>query len=209
MSDKATLFIVSAASGAGKTSLVKALLEQDKKITVSVSHTTRTARPGEEHSKDYFFVDKDQFTKMVEGGEFIEHAQVFDNFYGTSENEVKRLLADGVDVILEIDWQGASQVRSLFKQAIGIFVIPPSRQELKSRLQARGQDSEEIIQRRMKDAVSEMSHYAEFEYLVVNDDFDQALQQLAEIVRVQRLLIKRQAENLQPLLADLLASEPD
>jgi len=209
MSETATLFIVSAASGAGKTSLVKALLEKDNKILVSVSHTTRAARPGEEHGKDYFFVDKAQFASMVEAGDFIEHAQVFDNFYGTAESEVRRMLADGIDVILEIDWQGAQQVRKLFKEAVSIFIIPPSKQELKNRLQGRGQDSDEIIQRRMQDAVSEMSHYVEFDYLIVNDDFDLALEQLSHVVGSQRLLAVHQANNLQSLLQDLLATTAD
>ena len=209
MSETATLYIISAASGAGKTSLVKALLERDNKILASVSHTTRAARPGEEHAKDYFFVDKRQFASMVEAGDFIEHAQVFDNFYGTAESEVRRMLAEGIDVILEIDWQGAQQVRKLFKEAVSIFIIPPSKQELKNRLQGRGQDSDAIIQRRMQDAVSEMSHYVEFDYLIVNDDFDLALEQLSQVICSQRLLITHQAHNLQPLLHDLLASEAD
>lgn len=205
----ATLFIVSAASGAGKTSLVKALLEHDNKISVSVSHTTRAPRPGEKHGKDYFYVDKAQFSSMVDAGDFIEHAQVFDNFYGTSEKEVRQLLDKGTDVILEIDWQGAAQVRKKFEEAVGIFIIPPSTEELQNRLQGRGQDSDEIIQRRMQDAVSEMSHYAEFDYLLVNNDFDQALQELSEVVRVQRLMTGRQALKLQPLLGSLLASAAD
>ncbi len=207
--EKATLFIVSAASGAGKTSLVKALLEKDQKIAVSISHTTRAARPGEEHGKDYFYIDKIRFSSMVESGEFIEHAQVFDNFYGTSENEVRRLLAEGTDVILEIDWQGAAQVREKFEAVVGVFILPPSTKELQNRLQGRGQDSDEIIQRRMRDAVSEMSHYAEFDYLIVNDDFDQALLELSEVVRVQRLQTSRQTINLQALLGDLLATAVD
>jgi len=207
--EKATLFIVSAASGAGKTSLVKALLEQDPKIAVSVSHTTRAARPGEEEGKNYFFVDKTRFSSMVESGAFIEHAQVFDNFYGTSESEVRRLLAEGTDVILEIDWQGAAQVREKFEAAVGVFILPPSTRELQNRLQGRGQDSDEVIQRRMRDAVSEMSHYVEFDYLIVNDEFDHALQELSELVRVKRLQTSRQAIKLQALLGDLLESAAD
>ena len=209
MSDIATLYIVSAASGAGKTSLVKALLEKDDKIVVSVSHTTRAARPGEEHGKDYFFVDKDEFTRMVNSGDFIEHAQVFDNFYGTAEAEVRRLLAEGLDVILEIDWQGASQVRKLFPESVGVFILPPSKKELENRLRGRGQDSNEIIARRMRDAVSEISHYAEFDYLIVNDDFDKALAELSELVRVHRLAIGQQTGKLQDLLTDLLATSAD
>ena len=206
MSETATLYIISAASGAGKTSLVKALLERDEHITVSVSHTTRDSRPGEVQGKDYFFVDKETFGQMVEAGDFIEHAQVFDNFYGTSESGVRRMLAAGMDVILEIDWQGAQQVREKFSDTVSIFIIPPSQQELQQRLQGRGQDPEEIIRRRMRDAVSEMSHYHEFDYLLVNDDFDTALQELAEIVRVQRLRTPRQTKKLESLLQDLLAS---
>ncbi|VAW76626.1 Guanylate kinase [hydrothermal vent metagenome] len=205
----ATLFIVSAASGAGKTSLVKALLAQDKKIAVSVSHTTRDARAGEQHGKDYFFVGKVEFNRMIESGHFIEHAQVFDNNYGTSEQEVRRMLANGIDVILEIDWQGAVQVRKKFEAAVGIFIVPPSAAELRKRLEGRGKDSTEIIERRMRDAVSEMSHFGEFDYLVVNDDFEQALQELSAIVNAQRLQMKQQKLKLEPLLSSLLATATD
>ncbi len=205
----ATLFIVSAASGAGKTSLVKALLAQDQKVAVSVSHTTRDARPNEQHGKDYFFVNKAEFNGMADSGDFIEYAEVFDNNYGTSEQEVRRMLANGIDVILEIDWQGAAQVRNKFEDAVGVFIIPPSTTELQKRLQGRGQDSAEIIERRMHDAVSEMSHFGEFDYLIVNDDFEQALQELLAVVSVQRLQTRQQRLKLEPLLTSLLASVVD
>jgi guanylate kinase len=200
-----TLYIISAASGAGKTSLVKALLQQDDQVRVSVSDTTRAPRPGEEQGVDYFFRSKEEFEQRVEQGDYIEHAQVFDNFYGTSESAVRGLLEQGLDVILEIDWQGAEQVRRRFDDVVSIFVLPPSRQELQNRLESRGQDSEEIIARRMRDARSEMSHYGEYDYLVVNDDFDQALWQLQTIMAARRLTIDIQSHKLEAILADLLA----
>lgn len=179
---KGTLFIFSAPSGAGKSSLAKALVESSPDIAVSVSHTTRDARPGEEHGIDYFFVSTDEFRDMVEAGAFLEHAQVFDNFYGTSRKAVEDLLEQGKHVILDIDWQGARAIKAKMRDACGIFILPPSREELENRLRGRGQDSEEVIARRMRDAVSEMSHYNEFDYVVVNDDFDAALADLRAIV---------------------------
>ena len=203
------LYIFSAPSGAGKTSLVEALLESTSGIAVSVSHTTRAMRPGEEEGVHYHFIDTAAFEKMVEAGAFLEDAKVFDNYYGTSQQAVEGKLSQGEDIILEIDWQGAAQVRKKFEEAVGIFIIPPSTEELQNRLQGRGQDSGEIIQRRMQDAVSEMSHFTEFDYLLVNDDFAQALQELSEVVRVQRLITGRQAQKLQSLLGSLLASAAD
>jgi len=201
---KGTLFVIAAPSGAGKTSLVKALIEQTPNLIVSVSHTTRKPRPGEENGVHYNFTDQKTFLGMVEKAEFLEHAQVFDNFYGTSQKWVEQRLAAGDDVILEIDWQGARQVRKIM-ECVGIFILPPSRHTLEERLRSRGQDSEDIIARRMRDAVSEISHYAEFDYLVVNDNFDVALADLTAIVRASRCGELVQAKKLGSLLADLLA----
>ncbi len=188
-----TLYIISAPSGAGKTSLVKALLDQDKQLTVSVSNTTREAREGEQDGVDYHFTRLDRFEEMVAAGEFLEHAKVFDNRYGTSQAEVERLLAQGLDVILEIDWQGAQQARERMPGCVAIYILPPSLEALKSRLRGRGQDDDEIIARRMQDARSECSHYDEYNYLIINDNFDTALADLASIFRAgrQRLLVQR------------------
>jgi guanylate kinase len=189
-----TLYIISAPSGAGKTSLVKALLERLGGITVSVSHTTRASRPGERNGVDYHFIDKSRFEALVAAGEFLEHAQVFDNYYGTRRATLVERLEAGEDVILEIDWQGARQVFEAFPQAIKVFILPPSREALYQRLQGRGQDSGEVIQRRMTDAVSEMRHYNEYHYLVFNDDFDTALAELEALFRAQRL--RREPQSL-------------
>ena len=201
----ATLYIVAAPSGAGKTSLVKALLERDSQVMVSVSHTTRTSREGEVDGKDYNFTQVDDFKQMVEAGLFLEHAQVFDNFYGTSREWVEQRLAEGTDVILEIDWQGARLAREAFPQAVGIFILPPSRQALEERLRGRGQDSDEIIARRMQDAISETSHYDEFDYLVVNDDFETALGELASVILARRQRIETQKSVHKTMIEDLLA----
>ncbi len=202
---KGTLFIIAAPSGAGKTSLVKELVDQTDNLIVSVSHTTRSPRPGEEDGVNYHFVAQDDFLKMMERGDFLEHAQVFDNYYGTSQRWVEEQLNTGQDVILEIDWQGARQVRQIMPDCIGIFILPPSRQTLEDRLRSRGQDSEEVIARRMQDAKSEISHYGEFDYLVVNDDFETALVDLAAIIRDQHSSIPVQSTKLESMLADLLA----
>jgi guanylate kinase len=199
-----TLFVISAPSGAGKTSLVKALLEQTPDIGVSVSHTTRAKRPGEQDGVDYHFVDHKAFEAMVEDAAFLEHAQVFDNYYGTAAANIETTLAAGRDVILEIDWQGAAQVRKLIPHAVNIFILPPSRQTLEERLRGRGQDSDEIIQRRMRDAVSETSHYPEYDYLVVNDQFEKALAELKSIVIARRCRYQAQTQRLAPLLKELL-----
>ena len=201
---KGTLYIISAPSGAGKTSLVKELISDSKDIMVSVSHTTRSMRPGEQDGVDYHFIDKDAFVSMVEHSAFLEHAKVFDNYYGTSQQHVERQLLNGKDVILEIDWQGARQVRRLIQDSQSIFVLPPSAAALKERLQKRGQDDDDVIDRRMLDAVNEMSHYAEFDYLVVNDDFDQALQDLKCIIKSNRLCQLQQERSLEKLLIELL-----
>jgi guanylate kinase len=200
-----SLYVIAAPSGTGKTSLVKRLLETTDGITVSVSHTTRKSRPGEEHGIHYFFTDVPEFEKMRDRGEFLEFAQVFDNFYGTSRHVVDASMADGLDVILEIDWQGAQQVRKLYPECCGIFIIPPSRQALEERLRSRGQDDDSVIARRMQDAINEISHYREFDYLVVNDQFDDALLKLSAIIlaRRQRLSVQqlRQEQLLQQLLS--------
>lgn len=199
------LYVISAPSGAGKTSLVAALLRQEPKVRVSVSHTTRAPRPGEQTGVHYHFVSQAEFAQRISEGDFLEHAQVFDNFYGTSQQAVEAILNDGLDVILEIDWQGAQQIRRMRPDMISIFIVPPSIDELRTRLTGRGQDSDEIINRRMTDAVNEMCHYSEFDYLVVNDAFDLALGELTTIFRAQRLRLHRQAAEHQQLLIALTA----
>ena len=201
------LFIVSAPSGAGKTSLVRALMERDPDIAFSVSHTTRPPRPGEADGRDYHFVDVATFERMIEEGAFLEYARVFDNYYGTSRAEVERLLAAGKDVFLDIDWQGARQVRSAWPEAVSLFILPPSREALEARLRGRGTDSEEVIARRMAQAVDEASHYREYDYLIINDVFETALEDLAAIVRAVRLREPRQACRHADLLRDLLEEE--
>ena len=200
-----TLYIISAPSGAGKTSLVKAMLGELEGASVSVSHTTRAMRPGEKNGVDYHFIEKTEFEAMVARGDFLEHAQVFDNYYGTSKIGVQGQLAAGQDVILEIDWQGARQVRDWQPQAISIFVLPPSREALEERLRGRGTDSDAIIQRRMRDAVSEMSHYPEYDFLVINDRFETALVELQAILLAQRQRLALQQARHPNLLAALLA----
>jgi len=200
-----TLYIVSAPSGAGKTSLLKVLLENTGGIEVSVSHTTRAMRPGEQNGVHYHFVDENIFKKMIAQADFLEHARVFDHYYGTSQAAVMTQLASGQDVILEIDWQGARQIRERFADAVGIFILPPSKVALRERLTGRGQDDEAIIARRMRDAEAEMSHYDEFDYVVVNDDFDTAVTDLQAVISSQRLGIERQRVRLKDLVADLLS----
>lgn len=204
MQDKGTLFIVSAPSGAGKTSLVNKLVTEQSHIGISISHTTRAIRPTEVNGKDYHFVDRDTFVQMVEDNRFLEHANVFDNYYGTSKDWVEDTLNKGQDVILEIDWQGAMQVRRLMSEAVTVFVLPPSLTALESRLRARQSDSEEVIAKRIAGAKTEMSHYVEFDYLVVNDDFATALDELKAIVLAQRLRSSHQQRKLQSLLEGLL-----
>ena len=199
------LYIIAAPSGAGKTSLVKALHEHLPGIAVSVSHTTRARRSGEEDGVHYHFVDHAEFERMVGEGEFLEHARVFDNFYGTAQSSVEVNLAAGLDVILEIDWQGAQQVRRVFPEALGIFILPPAREVLETRLRGRGQDDDKIIARRMSDATTEIQHYAEFDFLVINDVFEEALRELACIFRAQRLSFVRSSARHARLIKDLLA----
>jgi guanylate kinase len=199
-----TLYIISAPSGAGKTSLVKALLEQLDGISVSVSHTTRAPRPGEQDGVDYHFIDKAEFERLVAAGEFLEHAQVFDNYYGTRRATVVERLEAGEDVILEIDWQGARQVFEAFPQAVKVFILPPSREALHQRLTGRGQDSDEVIARRMADAVSEMRHFDEYHYLIFNDDFATALTDLVALFRARRLRGEAQQQRYAAALQGLL-----
>ncbi len=198
------LLIVSAPSGAGKTSLIKALMEQDQRVEVSVSHTTRPPRPGELEGVNYFFVSTETFHEMREAGAFFEFAEVFGHFYGTSLTQLEARLSDGADVILEIDWQGAQQVRKLLPDSAWLFILPPSLEALKSRLQARGQDAEDTIEIRMRAARDEMSHWDEADYLIINDQFDSALEALQALVRSLRLRTGQQQSALQNLIEDLL-----
>lgn len=199
-----TLFVLSAPSGAGKTSLVKALLESTDNLCVSISHTTRAMRPGEENGVNYNFVSVDAFKAMLDESDFLEHAEVFGNFYGTSRSFVEQTLKTGKDVILEIDWQGAQQIRRIFPESISIFILPPSREALESRLRGRGQDPEQVIQTRLSKAKEEMSHFVEYDYLVINDQFDQALTQLRSVILATRLTILRQSKRHEHLLQTLL-----
>ncbi len=198
------LIIVSAPSGAGKTSLVAALLERDRRLVVSVSHTTRNRRPREREGVNYYFVDDGRFQAMITSGEFLEHAEVFGNRYGTSAAAVDAQRATGRDVILEIDFQGAAQVRGRYPDAVSIFILPPSTAALASRLTGRGEDDPGVIQQRLNKARWEMSHYRDYDYLVVNDDFDVAVGDLECIVRAERMRLARQQIRQDALLADLL-----
>ncbi|MCH2338784.1 guanylate kinase [Pseudomonas sp. NPDC047963] len=200
-----TLYIVSAPSGAGKTSLVKALLDAQPQVRVSVSHTTRPMRPGEVDGVNYHFVSREEFLERLEHDEFLEHAEVFGNLYGTSQRWLEQTLSEGFDLILEIDWQGAQQVRRLMPQAKSIFILPPSQEALRQRLTNRGQDSDDVIEKRMREAVSEMTHYVEYDYLVINDDFAHALIDLQAIFRANQLLQTAQQQRFEALLGQLLA----
>lgn len=198
------VFIVTAPSGAGKTSLVSALIEQSADAALSVSHTTRPPRRGEIDGQHYHFVDVDGFHRMTTEGAFVEHAEVFGNFYGTSFAAIDRLLSVDRDVILEIDWQGARQIKSKMPQAISVFILPPSLETLKRRLHKRGQDAPEVIQRRLGEAREEIAHYGDFDYLVINDDFDQALGDLLAITRTARLRTEQQHRRCAQLIENLL-----
>ncbi|MEE8057171.1 MAG: guanylate kinase [Pseudomonadales bacterium] len=199
------LYTISAPSGAGKTSLVKALVESSNSVQVSVSHTTRPIRPGEESGVNYYFTDHQQFQTMLEQQAFLEYAEVFGNFYGTSKKWVETTLACGKDVILEIDWQGAQQVAALMPEAISIFILPPSKAALGQRLTHRGQDDSAVIDQRMAEAVNEMSHYEQSDFLVINDDFGDALADLHAILRCSRLRKDSQRQCHQQLLVELLS----
>ena len=204
MTSTGTLFTVSAPSGAGKTSLVSALTERSKDLQVSVSHTTRPMRPGEVDGVNYHFIAESEFLAMLERAEFLEHARVFGNLYGTSQIWVEKQLELGIDVILEIDWQGAQQIKQAIPAGQSIFILPPSRATLEQRLTTRGQDDSEIIARRMSEAVEEMSHYTQSDYLIVNNDFDLALSELQAVVTSQRLRTVSQVQTQAQLLQDFL-----
>jgi guanylate kinase len=188
------LFVVTAPSGAGKTSLINALLADDRGLTLSVSYTTRRPRPGEQNGREYHFVDLPRFEAMLERGEFLESAEVHGHRYGTSQKVIDEVRARGRDLVLEIDWQGAEQVRRLYPESVGIFILPPSMAELERRLRARAQDAEEVMRRRLKNAAAEMSHAAEFKYAIINNNFDDARQDLRAVVRAERLATGRQLE---------------
>ena len=200
------MIILSSPSGAGKTSLVKALLQRDPQICVSISHTTRAMRPGEQNGVDYNFVDQSAFSSLVASQQMLEHATVFGHAYGTSRTWVEQAIAQGKDVILEIDWQGRDQVLQLLPKAVAITILPPSKSALQTRLANRGTDSEATIAQRMAEAEAEISHYAGSHYLLINDDFSQALAELAAIFVSERLQTKRQSIKHQQLLADLLSN---
>ncbi|TBR37911.1 guanylate kinase [Marinomonas agarivorans] len=202
---KGNLFMLSAPSGAGKSSLYKALLKQDENVRISVSHTTRSARKGEEHGREYYFIDVPTFQQMITDGDFFEYAQVFDNYYGTSRSAIMAMLNQGLDVILEIDWQGARQIRKLYPDALGIFVLPPSTEELERRLCDRGTDTDDVIQKRMAKAVNEMSHYDEYDFLLINDDFDDTLAKMQSIIQAMRTKRALIAEKHADLIDDLLS----
>ena len=202
--ERGTLYVVSAPSGAGKTSLVAALLERDSRLCVSVSHTTRPPRSGEQDGVNYHFVDRSGFEAMIGDGAFLEHAEVFGNYYGTSQHWVEETLATGRDVILEIDWQGAAQVRRLMPGCVGVFILPPSSKTLRERLIGRGKDAPEVIERRLHEAAVECSHAFEFDFVVVNDQFDVALADLQAIIRTQRLSIRVQEVRQAALLDSLV-----
>jgi guanylate kinase len=200
---RGALFVIAAPSGAGKTSLVKAVLDRDPSLRVSVSHTTRKPRAHEVSGEHYWFVEADEFRRLVDAGEFLEHAQVFDNFYGTSRAQVEALRNAGHDVILEIDWQGAQQVRKALPDCHSVFILPPSRRELEVRLRNRQTDSNEVIERRLRDSIADMSHYREFDSVVVNEKFEDAVTDLMIILKGSKAYGPERPE-LKPLIADLL-----
>ena len=197
------LFIVTAPSGAGKTSLVRALLAADANVQLSISYTTRSMRPGEVDGRDYHFVSREQFQQMLGQGEFLESAEVYGNYYGTSQTWINQVMQSGKDILLEIDWQGAAQVRRIFPAAIGVFILPPSLPALQQRLQGRGQDSAEVIARRMEAAREDISHVGEFDYAIINDEFDVAVDDLRAVFRAERLKIDRQLARHRDLIGML------
>jgi guanylate kinase len=201
---RGALFVIAAPSGAGKTTLVKAVLDRDPRLKVSVSHTTRKQRPTEVPGRDYNFVTVDEFKRLIEKNEFLEHAQVFDNFYGTGRAQVEALRNAGHDVILEIDWQGAQQVRKAQPDCKTVFILPPSRVELEARLRNRKTDSDAVIERRLRDSIADMSHFAEFDCVIVNNDFETAVTELLAILRGSPGFSAKRPD-LAPLLTDLLA----
>jgi guanylate kinase len=204
-SRRGKLFVIAAPSGAGKTSLVKALLQRMPELHVSISHTTRKIRPTEQPGREYYFVSVPEFQQLRDQGQFLEHAQVFDNYYGTGRQPVEAQLGKGQDVVLEIDWQGAQQVRKALPECQTIFILPPSRRALEERLRSRATDSNEVIERRLRDAVGDMSHWQEFDYVVVNDQFENAVSDLMRIVSGKGEDLRAGRPQLQPLLRELLA----
>ena len=203
------LFVIAAPSGAGKTSLVRALMQREPGLSFSISYTTRSQRPNEVHGRDYFFVSRDEFDRMVQARQFLEHATVFGNSYGTARAQVEQSLASGQDLILEIDWQGAQQIRAALPECCSIFILPPSRAELERRLRGRGTDTEEVIIRRLGEAADDMAHWREFDYVVVNDVFERALDQLSAIVQGRDPPeARRDRAGLEGLAAGLVAGRP-
>lgn len=198
------LFVIAAPSGAGKTTLVRALMKRVQTLRFSISYTTRKPRPNEVHGQDYFFVDHAGFERMVAAGEFLEHARVFDNYYGTSKPQVESMLREGENVLLEIDWQGAQQIRHAMPECESIFILPPSREALEQRLRGRQTDNDEVIARRLRDSIADMSHWNEFDYVVVNDDFERATAELEAVVAGRGESLKRDRSELQTLLPRLL-----
>ena len=199
------LFVITAPSGAGKTSLVRELMAEDVSLAHSVSYTTRKPRPGEAHGKDYFFIARPEFERLRAAGEFLEHAVVFDNHYGTSRTQIEGFLAEGRNAVLEIDWQGARQVRASMPACVSVFILPPTRAALEHRLRGRGTDSAEVVTRRLRDAVADMSHWEEADFVVVNDDFERALVELRSILAGLGAGLGRDRAELGPLVATLLA----
>ena len=204
---KGNLFIVSAPSGAGKTSLLKALSERMSSFEIAISTTTRNQRPGETDGVHYYFVDRSKFESLIEADQFLEYAEVFGNYYGTSRSTVEKVLEKGVDLVLEIDWQGAQQVRAKNPDCTSIFILPPSKDELRHRLTGRGQDPMEVIDKRMDAALEEISHYSEYDYLVINDVFDEALDELQQIIESNRLTLSYQENKHAEMLAQLKRDE--
>ena len=202
---KGSLFIITAASGTGKTSLVKQLIATTNDLAVSISHSTRKPRPGEIDGQHYHFVSREIFADMIKKGEFLEHAEVFENYYGTAQSTVEFMLSNGLDVILEIDWQGALQVQKLRPDATTIFILPPDRQSLRQRLSNRGQDSQEVIEKRLASSDNEMSQYVNFDYVVINDNFDVALAELKSIIIANRLTLAKQQERHAGRIEQLLS----
>lgn len=200
MTDIGNLYVVAAPSGTGKTTLVKALVDALPKLTVSISYTTRPQRPCEVDGINYHFIDKNEFERMIGHGDFLEHATIFEHFYGTSKSWVEKMLAQGYDVILEIDWQGHQQIKALFPHSLSIFILPPSLEDLRDRLVKRNQDHPDIIEQRLEDAKQTISHLKEFDYIVINDDFNHALHDLTTIIEAGRLLQKRQLAKYKPSL---------
>lgn len=207
--DRGRLWVVSAPSGAGKTSLVRELMAREAGLRFSISYTTRPSRPGEVDGQDYLFVDEDHFLAMIENGEFLEHARVFGNRYGTARRQVEKELSAGHDVLLEIDWQGAAQVREMMPEGRSIFILPPSREELERRLRGRGTDSEDVIERRLREAHAELLQWSRFDYAVINDDFDRALADMQRIVHRKGEALVADRPQVRELAERLLAQTPE